>query len=323
VLVLLASGRRRDAVVALGIVAAVVAPSLLAMPYLQSISVSESADGWSGLTGSTVLLKAKLWDLLFFAGPFATILYACRTRLSEVLSEDGRSLRILLLAIVTMAVAYVVIRHPGRNEYKHLLFLSVPAAAVLALCMRELFDRQLAIALAVTTLLLLPGMRALGVRPWFHVLDPCRIDGPYLRLLEPSGDELYQWIATQTPSDSVFIAADLRVPPLGRRPLYIPVSTPWRGRDGWGVTRDQLLEWHVRRPDDVMRRRQRLATMVLDANWMQWTPDKVLAQIRKDIGTRPLFAHIVDPNAAGVLDRTPGFELKFRNRAGSVYAVDG
>ena len=33
----------------------------------------------------------------------------------------------------------------------------------------------------------------------------------------------------------MFIAADLRIPPLARRSLYIAVDAPWSGADGWGV----------------------------------------------------------------------------------------
>ena len=72
-----------------------------------------------------------------------------------------------------------------------------------------------------------------------------------------------------------------------------------------------------------MHRRQHLATIVLDADWQALAPADVVAEIRKDITTRPLFVHEQNPDAAARLDRTPGFELRFRNPAGSVYAVSG
>jgi len=301
--------------------AAVMLPSLAALPYLNSIGVSESSDGWSGLTSPASLLTIKAWDLCLFVAPLLLLAYVCRNRLLQLLEDGNRALALLVAAMAAMAAAYLAIRFPGRNEYKFLLFLAPCAAVPFALCVRELLDRHLALGFLVIVLTLLPGARALGYRPWFLVTDPCRADGPSLRSLHPELDDLYQWIANETPRDAVFIAADLRVPPLGRRPLYIPVQTPWIGRDGWGLGREQLLQWHVRRPDTVMWQRQHLATLMLDANFEDESAASVIAAIESDIGGRPLFVHERIPRLAALLERTPGFRLAFRNAFGSVYAV--
>jgi hypothetical protein len=158
----------------------------------------------------------------------------------------------------------------------------------------------------------------LGERPWFEVTDPARLDGQYQRALDPSADELYQWVAHETPADAVFIAADLRVPPLGHRSLYVAVDAPWRGRDGWGLPRTSLLQWHVRRPDAEMYRRQQLATIVLSPDWAA-PPDAVLQEIAAAIPGRSIFVHAPWPGVAAKLDRTPGFQRRFGNAAGSIH----
>lgn len=322
-LVLLASRRGDDARRALGLAVAVALPSLLALPYLREVGLSQSSDGWTGLTSPSSLLWAKVQDLALFLAPLALVSYVARDRLLVMLDSGNRALRVLVLVVAAMAAAYLVVRFPGRNEYKFLLF-SVPAASViLAIGMAELLDRHRALAAATIALLLLPGGRALGVRPWFAVTDPCRADGAYLRVLDPAADELYRWVAANTPADAVFLAADLRIPPLARRSLYVAVDAPWRGRDGWGLTRTQLLQWHVRRPDSEMYERQRRATVVLDANWKAEDPQRVISSIRADIPGRALFVHSQNAAALALLRETPGFRLRFENAAGGVLEVRG
>ncbi len=321
VLMLLAAGSRNERIGALWIAAAVGGASLLAFPYLRSIGASESSDGWTGVVDSWQLFSAKAWDLELFFGPLVLLAFLYRKKLAQALEPGNMPLRIILVAIVVLAAAFLFVRYPGRNEYKFLLYLIPLAAVVGAICLRELLSRHVFVGTLVVALFLLPGGHALGVRPWTQVLEPARVDGPYFRAVNASSDALFQWIATQTPPDSVFLSADLRIPALARRGLYIAVDAPWFGLDGWGVLRQQLLQWHIRRPDAVMYRRQHLASIVIDADWASLEPAVAIAEIRKDISTRPLFVHIQNPTAAETLDRTPGFELRFRNAAGSVYEL--
>lgn len=322
-LVLLCSRRREQVLRAAGLAAAVVIPSLLAFPYLREVGISQSSDGWTGLTSPESLLWAKAADLALFLAPLALVSYVCRDRLLGLLDDGNRALRVLMLAVAAMAAAYLAVRFPGRNEYKFLLFAVPAAAVILSIGLAELLERHRALAVALIALLLLPGGRALGARPWFAVTDPCRADGAYLRILDPAADELYRWVAANTPADAVFLAADLRIPPLARRSLYIPVDAPWMGRDGWGLGREQLLQWHIRQPDPVMHRRQQLATMVLDGNWGGQDPAAVVSAIRADVPGRPLFVHVRAPAALARLKATAGFELRFENAAGGILAVTG
>lgn len=322
-LVLLASRRRDDLGRALWLAAAVALPSLAVLPYLRAIGASASSDGWTGVTWPGALLAAKTTDLAIFFLPMALLAYFGRDRLLGLLEDGNRALRVLVLVILAMAAAHLVVRFPGRNEYKFLLFAAPSGAVVLALCLQDVLERHLLAGLVVLGLLLLPGARDLGFRPWFVVTDPCRADGYYLRSMDPAADELYQWVAANTPGNAVFLAADLRIPPLARRGLYIAVEQPWRGRDGWGLPRNQLLQWHIRQPDAVMYRRQHLATLVLDANWSTEKPVDVIAAIHADVPGRPLYVHSQNRDAAARLEKTPGFTLRFRNAAGSVFSVAG
>ncbi|HEY2775246.1 MAG TPA: hypothetical protein VGK20_14455 [Candidatus Binatia bacterium] len=306
---------------AVAIVVAVSLPFFVALPYLHSVAASSSSDGWTGITLAPWLLGAKAFDLAIFLTPLAAVAYVSRRRLRAMLDGGNRALLILAASIVVMALAYLVVRFPGRNEYKFLLFASAPGAVLLAIGLRELLDRHFAVGFALLFALLLPGARVLGYRPWFQVVDPCRVDGLYLRSLDADADALFQFIATSTPADSVFLAPDLRIPPLARRSLYVAIEAPWSGRDGWGLLRSQLMQWHVRRKDEEMIRRQRLATAVVTADWTTGAPDRVVAAIKADVPGRPLFAHVRDTAAAARLDGMTGFMLVFRNAAGSVYAL--
>jgi hypothetical protein len=191
----------------------------------------------------------------------------------------------------------------------------------MALALLERIRSHPALGLGLLFLLLVPGGRVLGYRPWFQVTDPARTDGRYHRALDPAVDELYQWVAAGTPKNAVFIAADLRTPALGRRSQYVAVEMPWRGRDGWGLPARSLLQWHVRRPDREMYRRQQLATIVLNANWAA-SPDETMAAIQRDVPGRPLYVHAWYAGLATKFDATRGFTRRFANAAGSIYSFD-
>jgi hypothetical protein len=317
--VLLATRKRQELLHAAWLAAAVILPSVVALPYLRAVGASESSDGWTGLTYAE-LFWAKLGDAAVFLGPLLLVAYVERARLRRMLAEGNRALGIVLLSIPCMVAAYLVLRFPGRNEYKFLLTLVPGAAAVLGLCLRPLLDRHQVLAGALLVLLLTPGARMLGIRPGFQVTEPCRTDGPYLQAINANNNALYRWIATETPKDAVFVSESLRIPPLGRRSLYIAMPAQWLGRDGWGLDRFSLLEWHIRRPDAVMLLRQQRAVQVLAPVWSKPAGELVNA-IQADVPGRPLFVHASEPRAISKLEQTPGFVRRFSNLAGAVYAV--
>jgi hypothetical protein len=318
--IVLLAARRRDELVRAGQLAlAVGVPSALAFPYLRSVGESESSDGWMGITRSAELFGIKAGNVLFFLATFVLLAYLNRAELIRMVRERNRAAIMLLLAVVTLATAYLVVRAPGLNEYKFLLDLVPAAAAIMALSLRERLRNHRGLSLALLFLLVGPGCRLLGFRLRFGVTDPVRIEGRYQRALDPDVDQLYRWVASHTPKDAVFIAGDLRMPPLGRRSLYIAVDAPWKGPDGWGLRRKELLQWHVRRSDAEMNRRQRLASAVLSPQW-DVPPADLMTAIQADVPGRPLFVHAQTPDVAAKLDSTPGFTRQFANPAGAVYA---
>lgn len=317
--VLIAARRREDVARAGQLALAVGAPSLLALPYLRSIGESESSDGWVGITQSADLLGTKAGNLLFFLATFVVVSYLHRAELTRLVRARHRATIMLLLAVTAFATAYLVVRTPGLNEYKFLLQMAPAAAVIMALTLRERLRSRRLLSLALLFLLVAPGCRLLGFRLRFGVTDPVRIEGRYLRVLYPDADQLYQWVASNTGKDAVFIAGDLRMPPLGRRSLYIAVDAPWKGPDGWGLRRRQLLQWHVRRSDGETIRRQRLASSVLNPHW-EVPPAAVMTAIQGDIPGRPIFVHAPTPEVAAKLDSTQGFSRRFLNPAGSIYS---
>jgi hypothetical protein len=298
---------------------AVALPSALAGPYLSAVGASESSDGWIGATQTFSLFAAKAADLLFFLAAWLLLAYVQRAELLQRWRARDSATRVLVTSIAGLSIAYLVVRAPGRNEYKFLLQLAPAAAVLMAPWLRSLVERHRALGLGLLFLLLLPAGRVLGVRPWFVVTDPAHLQGQYQRALDPVADELYQWVATHTPSDAVFIAADLRVPPLGRRSLYVAVDAAWRGPDGWGLPRTSLLQWHVRRPDAEMYRRQSLATVVLSPEWSLPCAE-VMKEIESAVAGRALFVHSPWLEVSAKLDATPGFTRRFSNGAGSIHA---
>jgi hypothetical protein len=316
--VLLASGTRDDRVRAAWLTVAVALPSAACLPYLLSVGASQSSDGWTGITHSASLLGAKVGDVAFYLVTLAVLAHLNRDEIIRRVRSRDRAMIILLLAIASLTLAYVVVRLPGRNEYKFLLDMAPAAAILIAMSLRRILDRRPPLACAALALLLVPGGRVLGSRPWFQVTDPVTTDGRYLRALDPSADSLFQWIAHDTPANAVFIAPDLRIPALGRRSLYIAANAPWRGRDGWGLNRYSLLEWHVRRPDDVMLRRQHNAATILASTW-DVPASAAMAFVEADVPGRPIYVHANEPETIAKLEATAGFNREFAGGAGAVF----
>jgi hypothetical protein len=319
VLLLLLRRPRAEKLRAGRLLLAFVLPSVLCFPYQRALGSTQSSDGWMGITDSWALFQAKLADLAFFLATLALFAYLGRAELAR--RFRARDPVVLLPAIVigSLSLAYLAVRMAGRNEYKFLIELVPGAAPLLALTLREQLRRTPVLAVMVLFLLLVPGGMTLGHRPWFEVTDKARIEGRHHRALDPVADELYSWVAKHTPADAVFLALDLRVPPLGRRSLYVAVDAPWRGRDGWGLTRNQILQWHVRRPDREMYRRQHLATIVLNGDWAAPAAE-TMAAIQRDVPGRPLFVHAWYPALAAKFDATPGFRRRFTNGAGAIFS---
>ena len=317
--ILLAARRREDLLRAGQLALAVAVPSAIAFPYLRSIGESESSEGWMGVTRSPELLGTKAGNLLFYLATFLLLAYLHRAEILRLVRERNRAAIMLLLSVATFSIAYLVVRAPGMNEYKFLLELAPPAAIIMALSLRERLRNHHLLSLVLLFLLVGPGCRLLGFRLRFGVTDPVRIEGRYQRALDPDADKLYQWVASHTPANAVFIAGDLRMPPLGRRSLYIAVDAPWKGPDGWGLSRPELLQWHVRRPDSTVARRQQLASSVLSPQWST-SPVEVMSSIQRDIPGRPIFVHAQTRDTEAKLDSTPGFSRLFVNPAGTVYA---
>jgi len=317
-IVLLVSGGREDRERAVWLAGAVAVPSIVCLPYLLSVGASQSSDGWTGVTHPLSLLAAKSGDLAVYLVTPAVLAHLNRDEIIRRVRARERAMIIIVLAIAALALAYVVVRLPGRNEYKFLLDMAPAAAILIAMSLRRLLDRRPIAAFAVLALLLVPGGRVLGSRPWFQVTDPVTTDGRYLRAVDPAADSLFQWIAHNTPANAVFIAPDLRIPPLGRRSLYIAADAPWRGRDGWGLNRYSLLEWHVRRPDDVMLRRQHTAASILAPTW-DIPASAAMAFVEADVPGRPIFVHADAPDAIAKLEGTAGFVRDFDGGAGAVF----
>jgi hypothetical protein len=313
-------GSGTDRLRCLGLAVAVLTPSLLALPYLHAVGLSESSDGWTGLTRPASLWWAKLEDLAAYLSLLGVVLYTERARLRTELRAGNRALWISLLAITGYAVAYLAVRFPGRNEYKFLLAMVPPGAGLLAFGVKHLLERHYLAAATLIGLLLTPGAVSLGYRPWFKVTEPCHAAGRYLRAFNPDADALYQWIARETPPEAVFISSDLGIPPLGRRSLYSALDAPWQGRDGWGLERYKLRQWHVRRSDQEMARRHQNARQVLDA------PDgpetaQLLAAIQADVPNRPLFIEARDGATRARLERSPQLVRRFSSVAGAIYGL--
>ncbi|HEX6764363.1 MAG TPA: hypothetical protein VF103_02770, partial [Polyangiaceae bacterium] len=98
--------RKREALLRSGeIVLAVALPSALCFPYHRSLSISESSDGWMGITESWRLFNGKIWDLGFFLATFALLAYIQRVELWQRLKKLDPSIVASAIVMTTLSTA--------------------------------------------------------------------------------------------------------------------------------------------------------------------------------------------------------------------------
>jgi hypothetical protein len=214
--------------------AAVVVAGLVLRPYLASIG-SGTVSNMEIFTRTGI--RSNLLRYIIILAPVMVIVAINARGLAARCRCSG------LLAVLTVAAGsagvYLAIHLPFDNEYKLLLISMVMLGMLGGLAFDSMLDRcRKPVVLILIILFVIPALRVTWLRttrgrkiPSTHVERGIDIES-----LDEDDNELYRWIRSRTPPNSIFIDSNLDLPVLGQRQLYIPPKT--RGREqqkGYGM----------------------------------------------------------------------------------------
>jgi hypothetical protein len=275
-LVLLAWKRRAALANVICIGLSTAAGTALASPFLlllSSAGKSEPANISMALNEHFLLINCAQY--LITVLPLGLVILMKRTALVRLYQTRPAATVMLITVIGTTALLFLGISVRA-NEYKFLAVNCVATGILGAACLRELFRSSTAMALGVTALFMLPVSSDL-VNRWrpalWSVPDDYCIEGKYLKYKDPGKQELYTWISTHTPTDSVLIDSERSIPIFAQRQLYIGVDGPEpvasegeRQVDGWALSSDFIIRMVKGYEPGMVTKRQEVVGEVLDAN---------------------------------------------------------
>jgi hypothetical protein len=320
--------QRRDLVrrwnQALAVLVPVAAGSLVAFPYLISISAGKPEAARFAFRLRPGFIAANLVSMSFLVCLPAVLAWSRRKLLATLTAEQTRSLHVLVSAAATCGLLGLVLSLPQENQYKYLLLCGVAVGLAVVPFLHSLSKERPALALLFLVAVILPTADFLAefCRPW-ESLDAVRGQGTALTTLAPADAKLYTWIRS-TPADAVFVDSYLTIPALGQRPLF--VGTDLRreqahGRDGWGMRANTiLLEIDGQDAGAVQTRRDLCQTILRSPDGPAIS--RALAQTSADCGGRPLF--IVARGSEGSrLERVTRLHLAASFESARVYRYTG
>jgi hypothetical protein len=277
--------RRRAA----GLLVALAAGTLLALPYLVEISSHKAASA-----AITLRLRPGYlgWNFtsLFCALAVPAALLAFQGKTFNSIWQRQRSTLTALGAIAGgLGVLYCAISIPTESHYKILALLCMAVGLIAAPLLVAFWDRTPVGGVIVTTLLLLPAtsFEANLLQTW-RVETPIHARGINLHADRSDEDAIYQWLRDHTRQDAVVVDTELVVPALGQRSLYVALDPDPHSqhlRDGWAMRPTVILAEVVgENPEIVARRRQQVSRLYHSTT----APDQPLRSISGECGGREL-----------------------------------
>ena len=230
-------------------------------PYLSSIgpgvrAAAAISTGWP--------LAAKLISYGLLSLALFVIIFVNRHYLGRGVDRIG----LLVLSVVTAAtlVTYIVLSLPSRNEYKALL-LSIFVLGILGgVALTDMHKKWGKIAVVILTALLMLPSYSYTVSKLLKMADlpeTWREEGRSFHVDDSQEDELYAWIRERTAKDSVFVDAELMIPAVAGRRLWVgPEKGTWQGTPGFGV---DFLADICRYDKELLEGRKRVMAQILEA----------------------------------------------------------
>lgn len=253
------------------------------------------------------------------------LMWHFRKTLLDAANHNRDVITFLLLSAIILQVLFVAISMPVRNQYKILILSQWPLGLLLGIPLFRLLESRRVLVWLLLMLFLLPAsfqFAPLFVFGW-PVSDEATTEARAIVPVDPAQRDLYNWIASETPVNSVFVDSYLTIPVFSRRPLFIGLDNrrangELRGKvDGWNLPTHVLIHEVNGMDREVAERRRRLAQELLTPK--AELPSAMLVQLEKECGDAPLYIVARNSRVRSRLLKTDRFALGFTNPAASVF----
>jgi hypothetical protein len=230
-------------------------------------------------------------------------------------------------ALVSAAVTGPV--DPG-IEYKYRMLSFIVIGLLAGGALAALRRRSAIAAFALLAIFLMPMVNNLrGKIAYGAPTDPFREDGVLMGHADPDQDELYRWIAANTPPRAALVDTHLTIPVFARRALFVGTDIrrerdqrepgdAERFRDGWTLDAERTLPQVVGGDADEVARRLAAARAVLDGGSLDRAAEVFIETARR-AEIDGIFVVARDEPARARLAGDPRFERVLASRAAAVF----
>ena len=222
-------------------IATLIVSLVVLVPYLTQIGGGTISE--IGLFGLGHAAR-NLWKALVASGPILLVIILTRRRLA------ARIQRLDLVFLGSFAAAnlaaYVFISLPDGAEYKYLVLATVTIGIVGGVSFGTARARAGRLALsALLILFIMPSFKSVArkVTPWVAKPPWYFEKGMDLQTSDTIENELYTWIRENTPRHAIVVDAELEIPVIAQRQLFVPARDLLKRRPQRGLAslRDVLL----------------------------------------------------------------------------------
>jgi hypothetical protein len=234
-------------------------------------------------------------------------------------------------ALVSAAVTGPV--DPG-IEYKYRMLAFIAIGLLAGTAVSALRRRSAIAAFALLAIFLMPMVNNLrGKIAYGAPTDPFREDGVLMRHADPDQDELYRWIAANTPPHAALVDTHLTIPVFARRALFVGTDLrrerarrergdAERFRDGWTLDAERTLPQVVGGAAGEIARRVAAARAVLDGGSLD-RACQAFTETERRGAIDGIFVVARDGPTRERLEGDARFERVFANGAASIYRFGG
>lgn len=321
--------RRRNWQPILIVLLALFLGSVLAMPYLHSISAGKAAAAEISLNFD---VKHRLINLVIISSFPLAILWLQRHQIKTCYSNRSSEVLTLVSGSIGLVLLYLFISIPDRCEYKFLTLLMAEIGIIIAPFFADFYQEKRMLALLIITLIFIPtANRFTSMFMQMQFVDPAYTRGIDIIHQDTHMNKLYSWIANKTPMDTVVIDSFLSVPALSGRSLYVgtdlrrnqerPNEKHIKYFDGWFMEAKKISKVVFGQDQEVVQRRLQNAIALLTPN-NTVTVNNAAESVKQEFDQRQVIVIVRDPTIQIAFASNPRFAKRFEESSVSVYNLE-
>ncbi len=303
--------------------------SIVAMPYLHSISAGKAATAELSLNFH---VGYRLVNLFMISSFPLVILWVQRHQIKALYANRSSEVLTLFSGGIGLVLLYMFVSIPDRCEYKFLTLLMAEIGIFTAPFFADFYQEKWRLAMLVIALLFMPtANRFTSMFTQMQFVDPAYTKGIDIIHHDTRMHKLYSWIATKTPVDTVVVDSFLSVPALSGRSLYVgtdlrrnqemPSKKDNKYFDGWFMEAKKISAVVFGQDQEVVKRRLQNAMALLTPNNKDIV-NTAAESVKQEFDQRQVIVVARDPTIQMAFASNPRFAKRFEQSSVSIYSIE-